>query len=47
MFLNAKGDVSARLYPGRAHGTRLFDSRYESVSRLILRWLDELFAADE
>ena len=33
MFLNAKGDVSARIYPGRAHGTRLFDSRYQSVSR--------------
>jgi len=45
MFLNAKGDVSARMYPGRAHGTRLFDSRYESVSRLILGWLAELFAA--
>ncbi len=44
MFLNAKGDVSARLYPGRAHGTRLFDSRYDSVSRLILGWLAELFA---
>ena len=47
MFLNAKGDVSARMYPGRAHGTRLFDSRYDSVSRLILGWLEELFAADE
>ena len=47
MFLNAKGDVSARLYPGRAHGTRLFDSRYDSVSRLILGWLAELFAAQE
>ncbi len=47
MFLNAKGDVSARLYPGRAHGTRLFDSRYDSVSRLILGWLAELFAADD
>ena len=47
MFLNAEGDVSARLYPGRAHGTRLFDSRYQSVSRLILGWLNELFAADE
>lgn len=47
MFLNAKGDVSARMYPGRAHGTRLFDSRYESVSRLILGWLAELFASEE
>ena len=24
LFLNAAGDVTARLYPGRAHGTRLF-----------------------
>ncbi len=47
MFLNAKGDVSARIYPGRAHGTRLFDSRYQSVSRLILGWLAELFAPEE
>ncbi|MCE2471870.1 MAG: alpha/beta fold hydrolase [Anaerolineae bacterium] len=47
MFLNAKGDVSARIYPGRAHGTRLLDSRYDSVSGLILGWLAELFAADE
>ncbi len=46
MFLNAKGDVTARLYPGRAHGTRLFDSDYASVSRLILGWLDETFGAD-
>ena len=43
MFLNAKGDVTARLYPGRAHGTRLFDSEYDSVSRLIIAWLDETF----
>ena len=47
MFLNAKGDVSARMYPGRAHGTRLFDSRYDRVSRLILAWLAELFSGDE
>ena len=46
MFLKAKGDVSARLYRGRAHGTRLFDSAYDSVSRLILGWLDELFTTD-
>ncbi len=46
MFLNAKGDITARLYPGRAHGTRLFDSDYASVSRLILGWLDETFGAD-
>ena len=47
MFLNADGDVSARLYPGRAHGTRFFDSDYDSVSGLILHWLDETFARDE
>lgn len=45
MFLNAKGDVSARLYRGRAHGTRLFDSEYDSVSRLILGWLAEVYPA--
>ena len=43
MFLKAKGDVSARIYRGRAHGTRLFDSEYDSISRLILAWLAELF----
>ncbi len=47
MFLNAKGDVSARLYRGRAHGTRLFDSEYDSVSRLILAWLAETFITDD
>ncbi|MCY3865178.1 MAG: alpha/beta hydrolase [Chloroflexi bacterium] len=47
MFLKAKGDVSARLYRGRAHGTRLFDSDYESVSALILGWLAEAFIADD
>ena len=47
LFINARGDVTARLYRGRAHGTRLFDSQLESVSRLILLWLAEQFAADE
>ena len=47
LFMNARGDVSARLYRGRAHGTRLFDSELESVSRLILVWLAEQFDADE
>lgn len=47
MFLKAKGDVSARLYRGRAHGTRLFDSEYDSVSALILAWLAELFTTYE
>ena len=46
MFLKAKGDVTARIYRGRAHGTRLFDSEYDSVSRLILGWLAELFTSD-
>ncbi|MCY3796496.1 MAG: alpha/beta fold hydrolase [Chloroflexi bacterium] len=46
MFLNAKGGVTARLYRGRAHGTRLFDSEYDSVSAMILNWLAELFEAD-
>jgi len=41
MFLKAKGDVTARIYRGRAHGTRLFDSDADSVSRLILGWLAE------
>ncbi|MCY4063096.1 MAG: alpha/beta fold hydrolase [Chloroflexi bacterium] len=46
MFLKAKGDVSARLYRGRAHGTRLFDSDYESVSALIMGWLTEHLTTD-
>ena len=47
IFLKAKGDVTARLLRGRAHGTRLFDSDYDRVSRLILGWLAEAFASDE
>ncbi len=47
MFFNAKGQVTARMYRGRAHGTRLFDSAYDSVSALILGWLAELFTTDE
>ena len=43
MFAKAQGDVTARLFRGRAHGTRLFDSDYNHVSRLILSWLDEQF----
>ena len=46
MFMNAQGDVTARLYRGRAHGTRLFDSDYDSLSRLILSWLAERFRAE-
>ncbi len=44
MFLHANGDVTARLFRGRAHGTRLFDTAYDSVSRLILGWLADTFA---
>ena len=47
MFLNANGDVTARLFRGRAHGTRLFDSDYASVSRLILAWLMDILADTE
>ena len=43
LFANAQGDVTARLFRGHAHGTRLFDSDYNNVSRLILSWLDESF----
>lgn len=41
MFLKAQGAVTAHMYSGRAHGTRLFESEYESVSQLILHWLRE------
>ena len=47
MFLNAKGAVTARMYKGRAHGTRLFDSDYDSLSGLITLWLNEQFQSDE
>ena len=39
LFAQARGDVTARLYPVRAHGTRLFQNEYASLSRLILGWL--------
>lgn len=47
MFLNAKGAVTARMYRGRAHGTRLFDSDYDSLRGLILLWLEEQLQSDE
>ena len=47
LFLDAAGDVTARLYPGRAHGTRLFASDFDSVSHLIMAWLQEVFATVE
>jgi len=46
MFLNAKGPVTARMVSGRAHGTRLFDSDYDSLSGLITLWLKEQFQPD-
>ena len=47
LFSKAKGAVTARLGAGRAHGTRLFDSDYDSVSALILHWLSEQFSDQE
>ena len=47
MFLNAQGAVTARIYRGRAHGTRLFDSDYHSISGLISFWLEQLFHSDD
>ena len=47
MFLNAQGAVTARMVRGRAHGTRLFDSDYNSLSGLIILWLEQLFHSDE
>lgn len=41
MFMNATGDVSARLYVGAAHGTNLLRSSLDSVSNIILSWLDD------
>ncbi len=46
MFLKAQGAVTARMYTGRAHGTRLFDSDYDSLSGLITLWLKEQFQSD-
>lgn len=41
MFGQAYGDVSARLYTGRSHGTQLFAARLPDVTHLIVGWLDE------
>ena len=46
MFTNATGDVSARIYRGSSHGTNLFRTDYDSVSRLILSWLAEYLVED-
>ncbi len=40
-FGEAPGDIAARLYPGRAHGTALFREELESVSGLIVEWLGQ------
>lgn len=47
MFTNGRGDVSARIYRGAAHGTSLFRSNYDSISQLILSWLAEQFTFTE
>ncbi len=41
LFASASADVTARILPGRAHGTRLFDSDYAAASRMLLGWLGE------
>ena len=41
MFAGTRGDIAVRLYSGRAHGTNLFRDKLDSVSGLILAWLDE------
>ncbi len=41
LFASASGDVTARILPGRAHGTRLFDNDYATTSRLLLHWLGD------
>ena len=45
LFAGAAGDVTARILPGRAHGTRLFDGDYEAASGMILAWLGEHLSA--
>lgn len=47
MFVNAIGEISARIYRGGSHGTSLFLTDYESVSLLILSWLAEHIDEDE
>jgi len=47
MFGDSTGNIAARLYDGRAHGTALFDNELDSISNTIVSWLDEQFAAVE
>lgn len=41
MFGQAAGDVSARLYTGRSHGTQLFGALLPETTALVLNWLGE------
>ncbi|MGB1285765.1 MAG: alpha/beta hydrolase [Aggregatilineales bacterium] len=41
IFGSAPGNITARLYSGRAHGTQLFVNELESVSQVIVAWLNE------
>jgi alpha-beta hydrolase superfamily lysophospholipase len=42
MLFNATGDIGARIYSGRRHGTdMLLGDTYEPLTTLILAWLDE------
>jgi alpha-beta hydrolase superfamily lysophospholipase len=43
----ARNNVLVRIYPGSAHGTSLFNRQLDSVSSLILLWLDEQVVAEE
>jgi len=42
-FAEANGNIVGRLYTGNAHGTALFRNELESVSSMIISWLDEQF----
>jgi acetyl esterase/lipase len=44
-LLSGTGNISARLYQGSAHGTRLFTEHLEGLAAAIVAWLDEQFAA--
>jgi pimeloyl-ACP methyl ester carboxylesterase len=41
MASSATNDIGMRIYPGRAHGLELFDTRNSSITSLILDWLAE------
>jgi acetyl esterase/lipase len=46
LFTKSTGDVSARNYRGNSHGTNLFRTDYDSVSYMILSWLEEHLAEE-